>query len=211
MPLRRSASSRVAMPFSVATRWPFASRAVATSNERAPSLVRSGPYCFTANGSSVNVHSFTAPRTPCAAPIRAMQMRAAIAARRPRLLLGCCRCRRLGSWCGSRCSRGGGFGVGLAFLARHGLFWIVARGAFCHAGGIEEARHAIRRLRALGEPGLGVVHVELQPGLIVLCQQRIAMTEPFDEAAVARKARVGDDDVIDRALLGACASKADND
>jgi hypothetical protein len=37
------------------------------------------------------------------------------------------------------------------------------------------------------------------------------MTEPFDETAVARKARVGDDDVIDRALLGACASKADND
>jgi len=37
------------------------------------------------------------------------------------------------------------------------------------------------------------------------------MPEPFDEAAVARKARVGDDDVIDRALLGARARKADND
>jgi hypothetical protein len=37
------------------------------------------------------------------------------------------------------------------------------------------------------------------------------MAEPLDEAAVARKARVGNDDVIDGALLGACASEADND
>jgi hypothetical protein len=37
------------------------------------------------------------------------------------------------------------------------------------------------------------------------------MAEPFDEAAVARKPRVGNDDVIDRALLGACAGEADND
>jgi hypothetical protein len=37
------------------------------------------------------------------------------------------------------------------------------------------------------------------------------MAETFDEAAIARKARVGDDDVIDRTLLGACASEADND
>jgi hypothetical protein len=37
------------------------------------------------------------------------------------------------------------------------------------------------------------------------------MPEPFDEAAIARKARVGDDDVINRTLLGACASEADND
>ena len=106
---------------------------------------------------------------------------------------------------------GGGFGVGLALLARHGLFRIVARGALDDAGGIEEARHAVRRLRALGEPGLDLVHVELQPRLVVLRQQRIEMAETLDEAAVARKARVGDDDVIDRTLLGACASEADND
>jgi hypothetical protein len=37
------------------------------------------------------------------------------------------------------------------------------------------------------------------------------MTETLDEAAVAGKARVGDDDVIDRTLLGACAREADND
>jgi hypothetical protein len=37
------------------------------------------------------------------------------------------------------------------------------------------------------------------------------MAQTLDEAAIARKARVGDDDVIDRALLGAGASKANND
>jgi hypothetical protein len=37
------------------------------------------------------------------------------------------------------------------------------------------------------------------------------MAETLDEAAVAGKSRVGDDNVIDRALLGTCASEADND
>src|ERR1019366_7206335 len=150
-PLSRSASSRVAMPFSVATRWPFASRAVATSNERAPSFVAREPYCITASGSSVKVHSFTAPRTPCAAPIRALQICAAIAARRCAYFLAAAAAAggRL-AWAAG--SRGGGFGVGLAFLARHGLFRIVARGALGDTGGIEETRHPTRRLRALGEP-----------------------------------------------------------
>src|SRR5437762_10628814 len=193
MPLSRSASSRVATPFSVATRWSFASRTCVTSNWRAPSLVVSGPYSFTANGSSVNVHSFTAPRTPCAAPIRATQIGAATVVRRYALRLR------------------GGFGLRLALLARHGLFRVVAGGTLDDSGGIQEARHAVGRLRALGEPGLDLVHVELQPRLIVLRQQRIEMTETLDEAAVAGEARVGDDDVIDRTLLGACASEADND
>src|SRR5690349_24177272 len=126
MPLSRSASSRVAMPFSVATRWSFASRTCVTSNWRAPSLVVSGPYSFTANGSSVNVHSFTAPRTPCAAPIRATQIGAATVVRRYVLGLR------------------GGFGARLALLARHGLFRVAAGGTLDDAGGIQEARHAIR-------------------------------------------------------------------
>jgi hypothetical protein len=37
------------------------------------------------------------------------------------------------------------------------------------------------------------------------------MAETLDEAAVAGIARIGDDDVIDRTLLGACPGKADND
>jgi hypothetical protein len=37
------------------------------------------------------------------------------------------------------------------------------------------------------------------------------MAETFDEAAVTGITRIGDDDVIDGALLGACACEADND
>ena len=37
------------------------------------------------------------------------------------------------------------------------------------------------------------------------------MAETFDEAAVAGKAGVGDDDVIDRTLLGAGARETNND
>src|SRR5499427_10475606 len=105
---------------------------------------------------------------------------------------------------------GGGFRLRLALLARHGLFRIVALLALLDAGGIEEAHHAVRGLCALGEPGLDLVHVELQPRLAVLRQKRVEMTETLDEAAVARKARVGSDDVIDWTLLGARASKADD-
>ncbi len=106
---------------------------------------------------------------------------------------------------------GGGFGLRLALLARHGLFRVAAGRALHDAGGIEEAHHAVRRLRALGEPGLDLVHVELQPRLVVFRQQRIEMAEPLDETAVTRKARVGGNDVIDRTLLGARASEADDD
>src|SRR6202000_2789975 len=42
-------------------------------------------------------------------------------------------------------------------------------------------------------------------------QQGIEVPETLEEAAVAGKARVGNDDVIDGTLLGACASEADND
>src|SRR6202012_4708244 len=88
---------------------------------------------------------------------------------------------------------------------------IVALLALLDAGGIEETHHAVRRLRALGEPRLHLVHVELEAGFIVLGPQRIEMAETLDEAAVARKARVGGDDVIDGTLLGARAREADND
>jgi hypothetical protein len=37
------------------------------------------------------------------------------------------------------------------------------------------------------------------------------MAETLDEAAIAREARIGDDDVVDGTLLGACTSKADHD
>jgi hypothetical protein len=46
-------------------------------------------------------------------------------------------------------------------LAGHGLLRVVGRRALGKAGGIEEAGDAIRRLGALGEPGLDLLDVEL--------------------------------------------------
>src|SRR5258708_13363153 len=97
-------------------------------------------------GSSVNVHSFTAPRTPCAAPIRATQIGAATVARPYRL-------RRLS----------GGFGLRLALLARPRLFRIVARGAFDDAAGTQEGRDRVRRLAPPCHPALSVVPCTLHP------------------------------------------------
>ena len=49
----------------------------------------------------------------------------------------------------------------------------------------------------------------LRRSLVVLRQQRIEVADPLDEAAVARRAGVGDDDVVERPLLGAGAGEAD--
>src|SRR5262249_12266478 len=96
-------------------------------------------------------------------------------------------------------------------LARDRLLRVVALLALADAGGIEEAHHAVGRLRALGEPGLHLVHVELEALFLVLRQQRIEVAETLDEAAITRRTRVGGDDVIDRALLGAGAGHTEND
>ena len=121
---------------------------------------------------------------------------------------------------GSRCCTGGrsrsrrglgGFLLRLALFARHRFFRIVALRPFHHAGSVEKAHHPVRRLRALGHPRFDLVQIELQPFRFVLRQQRIEITQPLDEAAVARRAAIGDDDVIDRPLLGAGASHANDD
>ncbi len=111
------------------------------------------------------------------------------------------------------CARGlGGFFRGsLALLARDRLFRIVALLALHDTGGVEETLDAIGRLRALGDPALHLVHVELEALGIVLRQQRIEEAETLDEAAVTRRAVVGGDDVIDRALLGAGAGHSEYD
>ena len=103
------------------------------------------------------------------------------------------------------------FAGGLALLARDRPLRIVALLALGDAGGVEEAHHAVGRLRALDHPGLDLVQVELEPLLLVLRQQRIEIAEPLDEAAVARRAAVGGDDVIERPLLGSGAGHTDDD
>src|SRR5262249_9123161 len=67
----------------------------------------------------------------------------------------------------------------------------------------EEAHDAVGRLRALGDPRLHLVEVELEPVLVVLRQQRVEIAEPLDEAAVAREAAVRRHDWIERPVLGA--------
>src|SRR5690606_14518488 len=108
--------------------------------------------------------------------------------------------------------RGGGgsrfFRLLAAFLARDRLLRVVARRALQEALLVEEAGHAVGRRRALREPRLGLLHVE-HDALGALGQQRVVGADLLDEAAVARRARVGDDDAVERALLGARAGHAD--
>ena len=58
------------------------------------------------------------------------------------------------------------------------------------------------------EPMLDAVGVELD-ALAVLGQQRVPRAERLDEAAVARRTHVGNDDVVVRALLRARAGQTD--
>ena len=77
-----------------------------------------------------------------------------------------------------------------------------------HQAGIgQEFVHAIRRHRALGDPGLGGIQVQLDAVGMIRRQQRIVEADLLDEAAVARIAAVGDDDVLVRTLLGAATGK----
>src|SRR6185437_1655764 len=127
------------------------------------------------------------------------------------LLVGLGGRRGLGGGVSAFLSLGGFFGLRFAFLARDRLFRIVALLALQNAGGVEEARDAVGRLRALLHPGLHFVEIELEPLGLFLRQQRIEMPEPFDETAVARATRVGDDDMIDRPLLGSGAGHANDE
>ena len=73
----------------------------------------------------------------------------------------------------------------------------------------EETGDAIGRLRALGEPGLGLLEVDLDALLVGLAKQRIVGADLLDETAIARKARVGDHDVVVWAVPGAAARETD--
>src|SRR5438270_10667352 len=111
-----------------------------------------------AAGSWVKAHSRTSPRIPCAAPIWATQTRS-VTAQPPR---GSARGRRGAFALGSRLS------LRLALLARHGALRITPRLTLHHPGLIEKAQHAVARQGALGEPGLHLVEIELQPlGLLL--------------------------------------------
>src|SRR5262249_61316195 len=136
-------------------------------------------------GSAVKDLSFNSPRRPCAAPIWATQMRSATApypnASARRRAAGGGRVSGSGArGCAGRSSASGGRGLGrrrglggflglrFALFARDRADRIVALLALHDAGLIEEAQHPVGRPRALGEPGLHLVEIELEAlGLIL--------------------------------------------
>ena len=61
----------------------------------------------------------------------------------------------------------------------------------------------VRRLRALLQPVVDALPVDVDEGRL---GARIVVTEDLDEAAVARGARIGDDDAEERTLLRTCAT-----
>ena len=63
---------------------------------------------------------------------------------------------------------------------------------------LEQLLHGLGGLRALAEPVLDLLLVELDQRRIVL---RVVAPDDLDELAVARRARVGHDDAVDRVLL----------
>src|SRR3954451_2827377 len=97
----------------------------------------------------------------------------------------------------------------LRLLAGLGLFGVVAGSAGQEALVGEVTEHAVGRRRALGEPGLGGLEVDVPALGRGLVEHRVVGADLLDEAAVARRARVGDDDGVERALLGATTGKAD--
>src|SRR5579871_1877621 len=114
-----------------------------------------------ARGSSVSDLTRISPRTPCGAP------------KTPR------RIRRSGARNSSQRSGRGGFGgLGggrrscgcalLGLLLRLRLLRIVAGLALGEPKAVEQAEHAVGRLRALGEPRLGLFLIEHEAGRVVL-------------------------------------------
>src|ERR1700722_4128241 len=116
----------------------------------------------------------------------------------------------------ARRSRRGFFGCGrssggalLRLLLRQRLLRIVVRFALGEAKAVEQAQPAFGRLRAFGEPCLGLLLIEHDAAGVVLGLQRIEGADLFDKATVARHARVGDHNAIEGALLCAAAGEAD--
>src|SRR6185312_7447797 len=130
-----------------------------------------------APGAPVSDLTRTSPRTPWAAPNTPMRIRRS-GARKAASGGG-----RFGGLGGGSL---GGRGALLRLLARLGLFRVQARLALGEAEAVEQAQHAIGRLRALGEPGLGLLLVEREAACVVLGLHRI-------ERALLR-ARAGEPD-----------------
>src|SRR5690606_25439729 len=82
-----------------------------------------------------------------------------------------------------------------ALLARLCLVRVVRRRALEEASGVEEASDAVGRLCTGSKPVLATVQVELHAVFVVLLEHRIEGADLLDVAAVARRGRLGYDDV----------------
>src|SRR5690606_8294587 len=96
----------------------------------------------------------------------------------------------------------------LRLLARLALFRIAALRTRGNAGLIEETQHAVGRLRAMAEPMTHALFIDLH-ALAILRQHWIPGADLLDETAVARRARIGDHNVVIRALLRARPGQSD--
>ena len=99
------------------------------------------------------------------------------------------------------------FGAFLGLFARDCLVGVAARSALLDASGVEETGDAVARLGADAQPMRGAFAVELDALGIVLGEQRIVAADAFDEAAIARAARIGDNDFVIGTLFRAAASE----
>jgi hypothetical protein len=77
-------------------------------------------------------------------------------------------------------------------------------------GLLDQVSDLVGHLRALSDPVLHALGIELD-ALLGAGGDRVVETHALDVAAVARAAAVGDDDVVEGALLGATARQADLD
>src|SRR5690606_18587926 len=94
-------------------------------------------------------------------------------------------------------------------LARLGLVRVVARFALGQTSGIEETQHAVGWLGTNLEPMLGALGIQHDAVIGVLGQLRVEGAELFDEAAIAGRTGVSNDDVIEWALLGATTGETE--
>src|SRR5579871_4075189 len=125
-------------------------------------------------GSAVSDLTRISPRTPCGAPKTPMRMRRS----------GACAGRpippsgrgRLGGLLGRR---RGGCGAFLRLLLRLRLLRVVSRLPLGEAEAVEQAQHAVGRLRALGEPGFGLLLVEREATRVILSLHRVERADLF--------------------------------
>src|SRR5947207_5428385 len=83
------------------------------------------------------------------------------------------------------------------------------RGLFDESGIAEETRHPVARLCPDPEPMLDPLFLQCDAIGMAAVEHRVIGAEFFDKTPIARAARVGDDDRIERPLLSAASGQPD--